>query len=106
MPRGRAGYAGLAGIRNRFEAAIRHYAMGPSSHPVTLHKRTIDALIGVIVSGVVRASMTWVELPGGTSIVFDLRIAALAGESEAETNNRFVAEAIRIAGSFLLELGR
>ena len=50
-------------------------------------------------------SMTWVELPGGTSIVFDLRIAAVAGESEAETNNRFVAEAIRIAGSFLLELG-
>ena len=33
-------------------------------------------------------SMTWVELPGGTSIVFDLRIAAVAGESEAETNNR------------------
>ena len=33
-------------------------------------------------------SMTGVELPGGTSIVFDLRIAAVAGESEAETNNR------------------
>ena len=35
------------------------------------------------------------ELPGGTSIVFDLRIAAVAGESEGETNNRFVAEAIK-----------
>jgi len=56
MPRGRAGYAGLAGIRNRFEAAIRHYAMSPSSHPVMWHKRIIDALMGVIVSGVVHTN--------------------------------------------------
>src|ERR1700704_2580197 len=48
--------AGLAGIRNRFEAAIRHYAMSPSSHPVMLHKRIIDALMDVIVSGVVHTN--------------------------------------------------
>jgi hypothetical protein len=40
------------------------------------------------VTPILARSMTWVELPGGTSIVFDLRIAAVAGESEAETNNR------------------
>jgi hypothetical protein len=47
------------------------------------------------VTPILARSMTWVELAGGTSIVFDLRIAAVAGESEAETNNRFVAEAIK-----------
>ena len=50
-------------------------------------------------------TLTWAEVANGTSIVFDLRIAAVAVESEAETNDRCVAEAIRIAGAFLLEQG-
>jgi hypothetical protein len=57
------------------------------------------------VTPILARSMTWAERPGGTSIVFDLRIAAVAVESEAETNDRCVAEAIRIAGAFLLEQG-
>ena len=50
-------------------------------------------------------SLTRVEVGGGASIIFDLRIAAVSGEPEAETKDRFVAEAIRIAGAFLLEQG-
>jgi hypothetical protein len=45
------------------------------------------------------------EVANGTSIVFDLRITALDGEVEAETRDRFVAEAIRVVGAFLLEQG-
>jgi hypothetical protein len=50
-------------------------------------------------------TLTWAEVASGTSIVFDLRIAALDGEAEAETRGRFVAEAIRVVGAFLLEQG-
>jgi hypothetical protein len=50
-------------------------------------------------------SLTWLEVANGTSIMFDLRITAVARESEAETHGRFVAEAIRIVGAFLLEQG-
>jgi hypothetical protein len=50
-------------------------------------------------------TMTWGEVTNGTSIVFDLRIAALDGEAEAETRGRFVAEAIRVVGAFLMEQG-
>ena len=50
-------------------------------------------------------TLTWAEVANGTSIVFDLRIAAVAGEAEAETHGRFVAEAIRIVGAFLVEQG-
>jgi hypothetical protein len=49
--------------------------------------------------------LTWAEVAHGTSIVFDLRIAALDGEAEAETRGRFVAEAIRVVGAFLLKQG-
>jgi hypothetical protein len=48
-------------------------------------------------------TLTWAEVANGTSIVFDLRITALDGEAEAETRGRFVAEAIRVVGAFLLE---
>ena len=47
-------------------------------------------------------SLTWLEVANATSIIFDLRITAVAGESEAETRGRYVAEAIRIVGAFLL----
>ena len=50
-------------------------------------------------------TLTWAEVANGTSIVFDLRIAALDGEAEAETRGRFVAEAIRVVGAFPLEQG-
>jgi hypothetical protein len=50
-------------------------------------------------------TLTWAEVANGTSIVFDLRITALDGEAEAETQARFVAEAIRVVGAFLLEQG-
>jgi hypothetical protein len=50
-------------------------------------------------------TLTWAEVANGTSIVFDLRITALDGEAEAETQGRFVAEAIRVVGAFLLEQG-
>ena len=47
-------------------------------------------------------SLTWVEVGRSASIIFDLRIAAVTGEPEAETKDRFVTEAIRLAGAFLL----
>jgi hypothetical protein len=50
-------------------------------------------------------TLSWAEVADGTSIVFDLRITALDGEAEAETRGRFVAEAIRVVGTFLLEQG-
>jgi hypothetical protein len=50
-------------------------------------------------------TLSWAEVANGTSIVFDLRITALDGEAEAETRDRFVAEAIRVVGAFLLEQG-
>jgi hypothetical protein len=50
-------------------------------------------------------TLNWAEVANGTSIVFDLRITALDGEAEAETQGRFVAEAIRVVGAFLLEQG-
>ena len=50
-------------------------------------------------------TLRWAEVVNGTSIVFDLRITALDGEAEAETQGRFVAEAIRVVGAFLLEQG-
>jgi hypothetical protein len=50
-------------------------------------------------------TLTWSEVANGTSIVFDLRITALDGEAGAETQGRFVAEAIRVVGAFLLEQG-
>ena len=50
-------------------------------------------------------SLTWVEVGRGASFIFDLRIAAVTGEPEAETKDRFVTEAIRLAGAFLLEQG-
>jgi hypothetical protein len=49
--------------------------------------------------------LTRAEVASGASIVFDLRIAALDGEAEAETRGRFIAEAIRVIGAFLLEQG-
>jgi hypothetical protein len=49
--------------------------------------------------------LRWAEVVNATSIVFDLRITALDGEAEAETQGRFVAEAIRVVGAFLLEQG-
>jgi hypothetical protein len=50
-------------------------------------------------------TLSWAEVANGTSIVFDLRITALDGEAEAQTRDRFVAEAIRVVGAFLLEQG-
>ena len=50
-------------------------------------------------------TLTWAEVANGTSLVFDLRITALDGEAEAETRGRFVAEAIKVVGAFLLEQG-
>jgi len=49
--------------------------------------------------------MTWTEVGGGASIIFDLRIGAVAEESAADTKDRFVVEAIRVVGAFLLEQG-
>jgi hypothetical protein len=49
--------------------------------------------------------MSWAEVANGSSIVFDLRITALDGEAEAETQGRFVAEAFRVVEAFLLEQG-
>jgi hypothetical protein len=57
------------------------------------------------VTPILARSMTWTEVSGGASIIFDLRIAAVAGESAADTKDRFVVEAIRVAGAFLLEQG-
>jgi len=57
------------------------------------------------VTPILARSLTWVEVGGGASIIFDLRIAAVTGEPEAETKDRFVAEAIRLAEAFLLEQG-
>jgi hypothetical protein len=51
-----------------------------------------------------RADIDTAEVANGTSIVFDLRIA-LDGEAEPETRGRFVAEAIRVVGAFILEQG-
>ena len=50
-------------------------------------------------------TLTWTEIGGGASIIFDLRIAVVSEEPEPETRDRFVAEAIRLAGAFLLEQG-
>jgi hypothetical protein len=50
-------------------------------------------------------TLSWAEVANGSSIVFDLRITALDGEAEAETQGRFVAEAFRVVGAFLLEQG-
>jgi hypothetical protein len=50
-------------------------------------------------------TLSWAEVANGTSIVFDLRITALDGEAEAETQGRFVAEAIGVVGAFLPEQG-
>ena len=50
-------------------------------------------------------SMTWTEVGGGASIIFDLRIDAVAEESAADTKDRFVVEAIRVVKAFLLEQG-
>jgi hypothetical protein len=48
-------------------------------------------------------TLSWAEIANGTSIVFDLRITALDGEAETETRGRFIAEAMRVVGAFLLE---
>jgi hypothetical protein len=48
-------------------------------------------------------SLTWVEADRGGSIVFDLKIAVVADEPEVVTQRRFIAEAIRIIGAFVLE---
>jgi hypothetical protein len=45
-------------------------------------------------------TLSWAEVANGTSIVFDLRITALDGEAEAETQGRFIAEAIRLSEHF------
>jgi hypothetical protein len=52
-----------------------------------------------------RADLDLGRVANGTSIVFDLRITALDGEVEAETQGRFVAEALRVVGAFRLEQG-
>jgi hypothetical protein len=58
------------------------------------------------VTPILARTLTWVEIgAGGASIIFDLRMGAVAEEPAAETQDRFVAEAIRIAGAFLLEQG-
>jgi hypothetical protein len=41
-------------------------------------------------------TLSWAEVANGTSIVFDLRITALNGEAEAETQGRFVAETLGV----------
>jgi len=51
-------------------------------------------------------TLSWFEVANSASIIFDLRVTAVAGEPEAETRGRFVAEAVRIAEAFLLEQGR
>jgi hypothetical protein len=51
-------------------------------------------------------SLTWAEADGDGSIVFDLKIAVVAGEPEAVTRGRFVAEAIRLVRAFVLEQDR
>ena len=45
-------------------------------------------------------TLSWFEVANSASIIFDLRVTAVAGEPEAETHGRFDAEA------FLLEQGR
>jgi hypothetical protein len=57
------------------------------------------------VTPILARTLTWTEIGGGASIIFDLRIAAVSEEPELETRDRFVAEAIRLAGAFLLEQG-
>jgi len=49
-------------------------------------------------------SLTWAEADGDGSI--DLKIAVVAGEPEAVTRGRFVAEAIRLVRAFVLEQDR
>jgi len=56
---------------------------------------------GQDVTPILARTLTWSEVASGASIIFDLRITAITGEPEAETQDRFVAEAIRIAGAFL-----
>jgi hypothetical protein len=56
---------------------------------------------GQDVTPILAWTLTWSEVASGASIIFDLRITAITGEPEAETQDRFVAEAIRIAGAFL-----
>jgi hypothetical protein len=51
-------------------------------------------------------TLSWFEVANSASIIFDLRVTAVAGEPEAETHGRFVAEAVRIAEAFLREQGR
>jgi hypothetical protein len=48
-------------------------------------------------------TLSWVEVANGASIIFDLRITAVAGDSEAETHK---VGLVRIAEAFLLEKGR
>ena len=38
-------------------------------------------------------TLSWFEVANSASIIFDLRVTAVAGEPEAETQGRFVAEA-------------
>jgi hypothetical protein len=58
------------------------------------------------VTPILARTLTWAEIGDGASIIFDLRIAAVSEEPEPETRDRFVAEAIRLAGAFLLEQGK
>jgi hypothetical protein len=48
-------------------------------------------------------SLTWAETDGGGFIVFNLKVAAVAGEPETDTRARFVTEAIRLVRAFVLE---
>jgi hypothetical protein len=38
-------------------------------------------------------TLSWFEVANSASIIFDLRVTAVAGEPEAETHGRFIAEA-------------
>jgi hypothetical protein len=58
-----------------------------------------------MVTPILARTLTWAEIASGASIIFDLRITTVAGEPEAETQGRFIAEATRVAGAFLREQG-
>jgi hypothetical protein len=119
----------ISAIASSFSEQSAHQGprrLPPSQSLNVLHQAIVDALTGVMFAALARVrpigpsrveipaghltpflarTLSWAEVADGTSIVFDLRITALDGEAEAETRGRFVAEAIRVVGAFLLEQG-
>jgi len=83
-------------------------ASAESTHQASLcyFKRIVGALTGVIVSGACAQIQSRGNFRKLWYVRPKLRITAIAGEPEAKTQARFVAEAIRIVSAFLLEQGR